>query len=128
MAANARSRMSVPRLHEGRDSPHLISWSGAIMGTAPSGYARSVPGTSPALANYVEAMVDWDFACPDQAEALTLKLIPGTAPLLVIHYRTPIPSTWQFGSSASASLITATLRPCITPESSCRGRADHWVL
>jgi AraC-like DNA-binding protein len=45
----------------------------------------------------VDGMADWDIACPDQTQGV--RGIPGTAPLLVIHYRTPIASTWQFGSS-----------------------------
>jgi len=52
------------------------------------------------LADYVDGMADWDIACPDQAQALTLKAIPCTGPFLVIHYRTPLTSTWQFGSSS----------------------------
>jgi AraC-like DNA-binding protein len=63
-----------------------------------SEYAGPVLGASSVLADYVDEVVDWDFACPDQAQALTLKCIPGTAPLLVIHYRSPIASAWQFGS------------------------------
>jgi hypothetical protein len=50
------------------------------------------------LADCVDGMADWDIACSDQAQTLTVKVIPGTAPLLLIHYRTPIASTWQFGS------------------------------
>jgi hypothetical protein len=61
--------------------------------------AGPVLGTSSVLAGYVDEMMGWEIACPDQAQALTVKAIPVTAPLLVIHYRTPmIPSTWQFGS------------------------------
>jgi hypothetical protein len=55
-------------------------------------------GTSSVLADYVGGMADWDIARPDQAQALTVKIIPGTAPVLLIHYRTPFTSTWQFGS------------------------------
>jgi hypothetical protein len=61
--------------------------------------AGLVLGTSSVLADYVDGMADWDIACSDQTQALTVKVIPGTAPLLVIHYRTPIASAWQFGSS-----------------------------
>ena len=107
---------------------HLISWSGTIVGgdqalskrdfmsantrsrrlslplwargvyIHPLGYAGPVPGTSSVLANYVDGMVDWDIVCPDQAQALTVKVMPGTAPVLLIHYRIPFTSTWQFGS------------------------------
>ena len=55
-------------------------------------------GTSSVLADYVDGMADFDIACPDQAQALTLKAIPSTAPFVVVYYRTPIASTWQFGS------------------------------
>jgi AraC-like DNA-binding protein len=64
----------------------------------PFEYAGPVLGTSSLLADLVEGMADWDIACPDQAQSLTLKVIPGTAPLLLIHYRTPLTSTWQFGT------------------------------
>jgi len=50
------------------------------------------------LADYVDAMANWEIACPDQAEALTVKIIPSTAPVLVIQYWTPFALTWQFGS------------------------------
>jgi len=53
------------------------------------------------LADYVDEIADWEISCPDQAEALTLKVIPTTAPALVIHYRTPFTLTWQFGSPES---------------------------
>jgi AraC-like DNA-binding protein len=44
-------------------------------------------------------MANWEIACPDQAKALTIKFIPGTAPMFLIHYRgLPFTSTWQFGS------------------------------
>jgi len=41
--------------------------------------------------------VDWEIACPDQAQALTVKVIPATAPLLLVHYRTPFTSSCEFG-------------------------------
>jgi AraC-like DNA-binding protein len=56
-----------------------------------------VPGKSSALANYVDAMADWDIARADQAQALTVKVIPCTGPFLLIHYRTPCSFTRQFG-------------------------------
>jgi AraC-like DNA-binding protein len=64
----------------------------------PFEYAGPVLGTSSLLADLVECMGDWDIACPDQAQALTLKFIPSTILLLQIHYRAPIAATWQFGS------------------------------
>jgi len=49
-------------------------------------------------------MGNWDIACADQAQALTIKVIPCTGPFLLIHYRTPSTFTRQFGSrSASES-------------------------
>jgi len=55
----------------------------------------------------VDGIADWDIACPDQAMTLTVKVLPATAPVLLIHYRTPFTSTWQFGT-----------RGCSLP--------DHW--
>jgi AraC-like DNA-binding protein len=66
--------------------------------TLPFEYAGPALGTSSVLADLVEWMMDWDIACPDQAQALTFKCIPGTALFLLIHYRTPIIWTQQFGS------------------------------
>jgi len=43
-------------------------------------------------------MADWDIARADQAQALTIKVIPCTGPFLLIHYRTPSSLTRQFGS------------------------------
>jgi len=65
------------------------------------------------LANYVDLIADWDIARPDQARALTVKAIPGTALVLAIHYRIPSTSTWQFGS-----------RGCSLPE--CRHYATKY--
>ena len=64
----------------------------------PLGYAGPVLGTPSELADYVYGMADWEITCPDQAPALTVKVIPATAPVLLIHYRTPFTATWQFGS------------------------------
>jgi hypothetical protein len=52
----------------------------------------------PLLADLVESMAGWDIASPDPAQALTLKGFPGTALLLLIHYRTLVVATRQFGS------------------------------
>jgi len=61
--------------------------------------AAPVLGTSSVLADYVDRMADWEIARPDQAEALTIKFIPATTAMFLIHYRgTPFTSTWQFGS------------------------------
>jgi len=42
-------------------------------------------------------MADWDIPHPDQAQALTIKVIPCTGPFVLIHYRTPSTLTRQFG-------------------------------
>jgi AraC-like DNA-binding protein len=63
----------------------------------PPEYPGPVLGTSSALAGYVEGMADWDIVCPDQAQALMLKVIPTTAPVLLINYRTTDTLTRQFG-------------------------------
>jgi AraC-like DNA-binding protein len=63
----------------------------------PAQYAGPVLGKSSLLAHLVDEMADWDIACPDQARALSLKVIPGTGPVLLIQYRTPPASTWRFG-------------------------------
>ena len=86
MSANSRS---------GR--PSLPLWECGVF-IPPAEYAGPALATSSLLANYVDGMADWDIACPDQAQALTFKAIPGTAPVLAIHYRIPSTSTWQFGS------------------------------
>jgi AraC-like DNA-binding protein len=57
-----------------------------------------VHGTSSVLVGLVDGMADWDIACADQAKALTIKAIPGTAPFLMVHYRTPVVRFLQFGS------------------------------
>jgi AraC-like DNA-binding protein len=61
-------------------------------------YAGPVLGTSSVLADLVESMADWDIACPDQARALTRKVIPGSVLFLLINYRAPLVATRQFGS------------------------------
>jgi AraC-like DNA-binding protein len=70
----------------------------AFVTAAASEYAGPILGRSSALAGYVEWMADWDIVCPDQARALTINVIPSTALLLVIHYRTPSMLIRQFGS------------------------------
>jgi AraC-like DNA-binding protein len=102
MLAHARSkRLSLPRptQHRSRinDNVHVSQY-GVRSLLGPVEYAGPVLGTSSVLADLVEGMADWDIACSDQAQALTLKVIPSAAPLLRIHYRAPIASTWQFGS------------------------------
>jgi len=67
----------------------------------PAQYAGPVLGNSSLLAHLVDEMADWDIPCPDRARALSLKIIPGTSPVLVINYRTPPALTRRFGPQAS---------------------------
>lgn len=68
---------------------------------SPSEYAEPVFDTSRVLADVVEAMWDWDVASPHQARALRFRCTPSRGLNLVVHYRTPMHSTWQFGSRLS---------------------------
>ena len=101
MSANTRSRgLSVPSWAQHRsNAKNDLHLSPSGLYTYPSEDAGPVLGTSCMLADYVDKMANWEIACPDQAEALTIKFIPAAAPMLLIHYRgTPFTSTWQFGS------------------------------
>jgi AraC-like DNA-binding protein len=64
----------------------------------PYEYAGPILGTSLVMAGLAVQTADWDIACPEQAQALTLKGIPSTAPQLVIHYRKPMIATRQLQS------------------------------
>jgi AraC-like DNA-binding protein len=66
----------------------------------PAQYAGPVLGKSTLLPHLVEEMADWDIPYPDQARAISLKIIPGTSLVLVINYRTPPTLTRRFGSEA----------------------------
>jgi len=57
-----------------------------------------VSDTSAGLSDVVDAMTDWDVACPHQARALSIKSTPGYGLHLFLNYRTPLRSTWQYGS------------------------------
>jgi AraC-like DNA-binding protein len=95
MSSSARSKTPLLRPTQGRLSvrnPVQVSQSAGLK------YADPVVSRSSVLAGLVDGMGDWDIACPDQAQALTIKAIPHSAPLLLIQYRTPILFTWQFGS------------------------------
>ena len=71
---------------------------GASSVLCPGECAGPVFDTSSVLPDVVEAMVDWDVASPQQARALSFKCTPGYALHLFVNYRTPMRSTWQFGS------------------------------
>jgi AraC-like DNA-binding protein len=77
------------------DNIHVSRFGVSIL---PLEYAGPVWVTSSVLADLVESMADWDIACPEQAQGLTFKCVPGTALLLLIHYRAPIVWRRQFGS------------------------------
>jgi len=62
----------------------------------PKEYAAPVFDRS--LPDVVDAMADWDVACQDRARALSLRVTPGYGLHLVVHYRTPMHSSWQLGS------------------------------
>jgi AraC-like DNA-binding protein len=66
----------------------------------PAQYAGPLLGKSSLLEDLIDEMADWDIPCPDQARALSLKIIPGTSPVLVINYRTPPALTRSFGPQA----------------------------
>ena len=65
---------------------------------SPSESAEPVFDTSCVLPDLVEEMWDWDVASPHQARALTFRCTPSRGLNLLVHYRTPMRSTWQFGS------------------------------
>lgn len=70
---------------------------------SPSESAEPVFDTSCVLPDLVEEMWDWDVASPHQARALSFRCTPSRGLNLVVHYRTPMHSTWQFGSLSRQS-------------------------
>jgi AraC-like DNA-binding protein len=68
--------------------------------THPAEYAGPLLGKSLLLDDLIEEMADWDIPCPDQARALSLKIIPGNSPILAINYRKPPSLTRSFGPKA----------------------------
>lgn len=64
-------------------------------------YKGPIIARPPRLAELIDEIADWDIACPDEARALNLKIIPGTSPILVINYRTPPALSRQFGAAVS---------------------------
>jgi AraC-like DNA-binding protein len=65
---------------------------------SPSESAEPVFDTSCVLPDLVEEMWDWDVASPHQARALSFRCTPSRGLNLLVHYRTPMHTTWQFGS------------------------------
>jgi AraC-like DNA-binding protein len=55
----------------------------------PALYAGPVVGKPTFLGHLVAEMADWDIPCPKRARALSLKIVPGTSPILVINYCVP---------------------------------------
>jgi AraC-like DNA-binding protein len=83
------------RLNPPKNGVHVSPHGLCIYGFEDGG---PVVGTSSVLADYVDGMADWDIARIDQVQALTVKVIPATVPILQINYRTPFTTTWQFRS------------------------------
>ena len=71
---------------------------GASSVLCPGEYAGPVLDTSSVLSDVVDAITDWDVACLRQARALSFKIPAGYGLKLTVCYRTPVRSTWQFGS------------------------------
>ena len=55
---------------------------------------------SPAVADFVEAIWDWDVPDGEVAKGLTIKVPPSTAPYLVVQYRTLTHCKWQLGADS----------------------------
>ncbi len=91
---SARSQRSTAQNHVN------LNRHGVRTFTHPTPYAGPSLGKSSLLDDLIDEMADWDIACPDQARALSLKIIPGTSPVLVINYRTPPALTRSFGPRA----------------------------
>jgi AraC-like DNA-binding protein len=65
---------------------------------SPGESAEPVFDTSCVLSDLVEEMWDWDVASPHQARALSFRCTPSRGLNLLVHYRTPMHTTWKFGS------------------------------
>jgi AraC-like DNA-binding protein len=63
------------------------------------GFSRSIR-PSPAVADLVEAIWDWDIPDGDAATAFTIKVPPSTAPYFVVQYRTLTHCRWQLGGDS----------------------------
>jgi len=55
---------------------------------------------SPAVADFVEAIWDWDVPDGEVAKGLTIKVPPSTAPYFVVQYGTPTHCKWRFGDDS----------------------------
>ena len=74
--------------------PH---WGGEHI--VPDGFSKSIR-PSAAVADFVEAIWDWDIPDGDAATALTIKIPPSTAPYFVVQYRTLTHCRWQLGADS----------------------------
>ncbi|MCA1454614.1 AraC family transcriptional regulator [Bradyrhizobium sp. BRP22] len=53
----------------------------------------------PALADFVEEIVDWDFPDAEVARAVAIKVLPGTRPCFIVQYRDSMKSSRKFGDT-----------------------------
>ena len=65
----------------------------------PDGFSSGVR-PSPALADFVEAIWDWDIPDGDMAAGFTINVPPSTAPYFVVQYRTLTRCRWQLGGAS----------------------------
>jgi AraC-like DNA-binding protein len=65
----------------------------------PDGFSSGVR-PSPALAELVEAIWDWDIPDGDMATGFTINVPPSTAPYFVVQYRTLTRCRWQLGGDS----------------------------
>jgi AraC-like DNA-binding protein len=65
----------------------------------PDGHSSGVR-PSPALADLVEAIWDWDIPDGDMAAGFTINVPPSTAPYFVVQYRTLTRCRWQLGDDS----------------------------
>jgi AraC-like DNA-binding protein len=56
----------------------------------------SVRENFPKLASFVEDISDWDYPDSDMARALAIKVLPSTAPYLIVQYREAMSSSRKF--------------------------------
>jgi AraC-like DNA-binding protein len=73
------------------------NWGGEHI--VPDGFSRSIR-PSAAVADFVEAIWDWDIPDGDAATGLTIKIPPSTAPYFVVQYRTLTHCRWQLGADS----------------------------
>ncbi|HEY6832603.1 MAG TPA: AraC family transcriptional regulator [Pseudolabrys sp.] len=69
------------------------------IGSSPIGSLvyKSIREQSSALSNIVDAVADWDVPDGDIARDLCIKVLPNIYPYVIVQYRIPVASTWEFG-------------------------------